>query len=460
MRYTLPFLALLGFGLAVSSCEDNSTIGGSVMQEQICIVVDSAYTVEGSVLSDQVIQSRTTTQLLGIIDAPEYGRFSSEFVTQFMPAVALNTEGVTADLIDSLRYVFSLPSGSYVGDSIVPMGLDIYPLTKQLPAPIYSDFDPEGYYDASTRLASTVYNASIMGLPDTLRYFTATLPRSLALKFYNEYITHPETYKTPEAFAQFFPGMYVRNSYGQGRVVRIPRSLLQLCYRKKTQKSDGSDTIIPCIGNYWAVTPEVVTNNNIRYTMAPSLRQRAAEGQQLIVAPTGFDLRLRFPGRELVDTYRGVKEKTKVINTLTFSIPADTIANTYGIGCPQSLLMVLTSKKKDFFANNTLPDDETSFIGTYNSATHTYNFTAMRGYIKWLLGKDTITDDDLEFTLTAVTVNYETGTTSDYYSLYYYGQATQSKVMISVVPYIDTPAMTRLDISCSKVTLTYTKQNY
>lgn len=460
MRKLTYIAAVLAASAALASCEDSSTIGSSVMQEQIVIEVDSAYTVEGSVLSDQVVQARTTTQLLGRIEAPEYGRFESDFVTQFMPAVAMQTEGVGVDLVDSLRYVFSLPKDSYVGDSIVPMGLEIYPLVKQLPSPIYSDFDPSEYYDHDTRLGATVYNASIMGLPDTLRYFTATLPRSLAVKFYEEYVNHPSTYQTPEAFAEFFPGMYVRNSYGQGRVVRIPRSLLQLCYRKHATKEDGSDTIISCIGNYWAVTPEVVTNNNIRYTMASSLRQRAAAGEHLIVAPTGLDVVVKMPARQLVNTYRSIREKTKIVNTLTFSIPADTVANKYGIGCPPTLLMVLSNKKDEFFAKNTLPDNETSFIATYNSATHSYTFSDMRGYLLWLLKKDEIADDDFDFTLTAVTVNYESGTTSDYYSLYYYGQATQSQVMISVVPYIETPAMTRLDIAGSQVTLTYTKQNY
>lgn len=41
-----------------------------------------------------------------------------------------------------MKFVMQMTNGCYTGDSVIPMGLKVYPLTKALPSPIYSNFDP------------------------------------------------------------------------------------------------------------------------------------------------------------------------------------------------------------------------------------------------------------------------------------------------------------------------------
>ena len=57
-----------------------------------------------------------------------------------------------------MRLLLKVPMGQYVGDSIVPMKVDVYKLHKSLPFPIYSDFDTKDYYYKSDLLGSRSYS--------------------------------------------------------------------------------------------------------------------------------------------------------------------------------------------------------------------------------------------------------------------------------------------------------------
>ncbi|MDE6309244.1 MAG: DUF4270 domain-containing protein [Muribaculaceae bacterium] len=452
----LPFI--VGAAAAVwafSACSESSNIGQSIVQDEIQIVVDSVYSVTGYTVENERIQSRTVTQLLGSIDAAEYGSFTSDFVTQYLPSVALDTVGIGVEDIDSLEMVLTVPLGGYVGDSITPMGLTVYELTKQLPSPIYSDFDPqaEGCYDPSKPIATKVYACNAVGEPDSLkklkyRTVSATLPRELGQRLYKAYLDNPTSYLEPSTFSKIFPGLYVANSYGTGRVIKIASNQLRMHYHKPDTTKTGADTIVSAYANYYTVSPEIITNNNINLAMAENLKHMAKAGDALLVAPAGMDVQMTFPLEEMLSRYRNNPNALTVINTLNFNVPVEEIANEYGIDPPQHLLMVLTSKRDEFFAKNQVTDNITSFYATYDAANKLYSFTGMRGYLLEMLDKAQITADDYTFTLTPVSVVVETTST--------YNPTT---FISAVVPYVDTPAMARLLLDKAKLKLTYSKQS-
>ena len=436
------------------SCDNSDEVGSSLNQADVTIVVDSTFTVTGHSVEALRVMSRTTTQLLGAIDAKGYGTLRSDVVTQFMPAADIDTVGVAASDIDSLRIVFSIPNGGYVGDSIAPLGIEIYRLNRQLPSPIYSDFDPTGYYDASTPLASIVYACNSQGYSDSIqaldyRGVIVKLPVELGRELYGLYRGNPATFQTPTEFAKHFAGLYIRNSYGNGCVIRVSNTIMQMFYHKQITDDDGKTVDKTYVGNYFGVTPEIVTNNNITYTGASELKAMADAGDAIISAPAGLDVEITFPAVEIMSRYRDNKGTLSVVNDLTFSIPAVSIRNDYNITPPPALLMVLSKDKDKFFAANSLPDNITSFTATYDASTGTYNFTGLRDYIIKLLDRDDVTADDYTFTLTPVTVN--TTTESSYYSVNTY--------TTSVVPYIDTPAMARLDLKNAKIIFKYSNQS-
>lgn len=442
--------------VAITSCDDeDSNIGSSIVEDQLSITIDSLYTVSGHSIPNSAVQSRTLLQLLGRIDAEGYGSLSSEVVTQFMPSATLDTTGVNVNMIDSMKLMLGVYHGNFVGDSVTPMGIEVYRLKRDLPSPIYSDFNPDGYYDPSEKLGSSIYNASTLGESDSLRnalYHTLTvnLPKSLARELYTAYKTDPDNFATPSAFINnVFKGIYIRNSYGSGRLTLVSNTLMRVYYHNIIQKEDGTDSTVFKMANYFAVTPEIVTNNNIGLNVAQDVKQKINEGENIVVSPAGYDVEFKFPIREIIASYKNGKGSEATINTLTFTVPADSVENKFGFGPAPYMLMVLKDKKNEFFQSNSLPDNKTSFYAEYNSSNQCYSFTGMRAYLIEMLDKETISDEDCTFVFTPVNVNTETNSSS------YYGTST---TVTSVIPYITVPTMTKISFDEAKIRFTYSNQ--
>lgn len=441
-----------------TSCNNTSTIGSELVGDEISIVVDSSFTITSQSVANDAVLSRTVMQLLGVIDAPDYGFISSDIVTQFMPAVSIDTTGIGINDIDSLKLNLLVSKGAFTGDSTALLGLEVYPLIRPLSAPIYSNFNPDGFYDKNDMIGSTVYNLLKLSEPDSLMkvaYHTISvdLPLEMARKFYTEFRNNPSTFSTPSAFAKFFPGLYIRNSYGSGRITRIGNTNMQIFYHQKTQNEAGRDTTYYKVGTYFAVTPEVITNNDITLNVADEIMNLINDGQTIMLAPAGYNAQIVFPAREIAAAYKaGTKNGIGVINRLTFQLPIEQIKNKYEIGVPADVVMVLKKDYEEFFLNNTLPDNITSFRATItitNQGTFEYVFSDMRQYIVNLLAKDTITDDDVTFVLVPVFVNSESNND-------YYGNSTTT--VTAVTPYVAEPKMGRILPDKAKINFVYSLQ--
>lgn len=458
MKLTGKISSIILAAAALTACEDGtSTIGSSLITDDTQIIIDSSFVATARSVENKVVQSKTITQLLGRLDAKEFGTFSSDFVSQFMPAMSIDTVGVTLDQIDSIKLVMFMVPGDFTGDSLVPMGLEVYRLNKALPSPIYSDFNPDGYYDASKPIGSRIYtghamhNDSLNNL--SFRTISVNLPRSYGQELYSSYLQHPDLFASPEQFAQWFPGLYVTNTFGTGRVVNISETRLNMYYRKNgvdTVDGVAVDTVYNLVRSYFAVTPEVINNNNINLAISPEITALANSGKSIIVAPAGMEVEMAFPAQSIIDTYRKSSGNLSVLNSVTIDIPALAIDNDYGINPPENILMVLKSKKKEFFEQNKITDNKIAFLATYSEAKKMYSFPDMRQYIIDLLEKQSLDADDYIFTITPVNVETET-TSSNYY---------QSGVsyITSISPYVTKPALVELDIPKAKIKVTFTRQ--
>lgn len=445
----------------LSACDDSSTLGNSLISDNTEVVIDSTFTVTGQSLRDDAVLSRTTSQLLGKIDAKEFGSISSDFVTQFMPAVNLDTTGVTINDIDSVKLIMDYTSSSFTGDSLVPMGFKVYPLTRQLESPIYSNFNPKGFYDESncwtpqTQIYTTnaQHDDSLANVYN--RHLSVKLPLEFGKKVFNEYLTNPSTFATPMAFAKFFPGIYVKNTFGSGRITNFTNTYINFYYTRHatyTNKvGETRDTTYHSTSSYLGVTPEIIANNIINMTLSKEIDRRIQEGQTLLVAPTGYNARITLPMKEMVENYRRNGGEMSVINTLTMAIPVVEIPNTYNIAPPANVLLILESEKDKFFANNDINDDKTSFVATYDSTNKQYYFSGLRQYFIELLNKESITDKDVTFVLLPVNL-----TTESSESNYYYG--TSTVYITAIKPYVSNPAMCRLNLDDVKIKFTYSKQ--
>ena len=459
-RRLSPAAIAVAAGMLGACSDTTGSIGSSLVEDETEVVVETYFKVTGHTSASNIpVQSRTISQLLGSIHADGYGSFSSEFVTQFLPATSLDTEGVLPEYIDSMKLTMQIPLGSgCIGDSILPMGLNVYRLNRQLPQPIYSDFDASEYYDARTGLlASKIYSYNTIAAPDSIkklnyRVIDVDMPVSLARELFNLYKENPAAYATPMAFARYFPGIAVTNSFGSGRVVDILSTTMRMYYHTMGTDEDGNPVKVPHSNTYFAVTPEIVSNNCITYDMASSLQQRIDAGENIIVAPAGRDVEMEFPIKEVVDYYYANSGTVSAINTLTFQIPASVVENSYGIEPPAQLLLVLKDKKNEFFLNNSVTNNVNSFYAEYNAAKGCYTFSALRPYLMDIIdrfgAKGVIPAEEYTFSIVPVTV--ETETISSY--------GSNRVVVSSVTPYVQKPAMVRLDLDKATVKLTFSKQ--
>lgn len=444
---------------AFSACEDTPDVGNSLVEDETEVVKVSDFKVTGRTVGNASVETRNLVEMLGRIDANGYGKMSAEFVTQLMPSAQLGAN-LTRENVDSIRIEFYISNGAYVGDSLAPMGLEVYKLNRQLPANINSQFDVSQYYDPADLIASKIYTCNALGATDSvqnLKYrqidvkLNQAATRKIADELITLYETNPQAYLFPAIFAKEFPGIYVKNSYGSGRIVEISQTQMTLYYHTTTVGDDGEEKIVRHSGSYFAVTPEIILNNILRFEMSSDLERMIADGEKIIVAPVGKDVELDFPIEKVIDYYNAHSGSLAVVNTLSLKLPAEVIENNYGIVPPEHLLMVLKSKKDKFFANNELADNVTSFYASYNATDKCYTFGGLRNYLLDVLKKKNLTAEDYTFILTPVTVVTESNSTNPYYG-------TTSEYVSAIDPYIGAPRMVKFDFDKAEVSLTFSKQ--
>ena len=466
-KMILAALVLLG----MHSCTDE-TIGVSITDSVSSIIEDSSFVITGhSVLNDRV-QMRTTTKMLGDLNAAGFGRVTASAVTMWMPAAKIDTARLTVQSLDSCRLKLRLPvNGGYTGNAQAPMRLDVYRLNKALPNPIYSDFDPTGYYESSSLLASesyspssgwlevssaTSYSGSTSG--DTVRVISVPMPLTLAQEIYNAYLSDPSRFLNPRDFAESFPGIYITNSYGSGHVLNIKATELDVYYHRHCILNDTTEVDSTYSQTYLASTPEVVSNNIIRYEIDDAVKQMVNAGEAIIAAPAGYEVQLRFPIQDIIEKYRAnVGNNQAIINKLSLELPVSIPVTEYDIQPPTYLLMVKTSKKDAFINGDSLVNNKDSFYATYDATTHSYVFSGLRDYVINILNNQggIATEDDFNFTVTPVDVT--TYTYPQSYSYYYYS-STPTSVVTKISPMVSRPAIVRLLLDKAKIKMTYSKQ--
>ena len=251
-------LALLMVAGLVSCTDEN--IGPSITDTRSTIYEDSSFTITGTTVANTRLQARTSTQLVGKLHNPGYGTLTSDVVCQLMPSNTIDTAGVLS--IDSCRLTLCITtsnSSAFTGDSLAPMRMNVYALNKQLPTPIYSDFDPTGYYSPGDLLGSTVYSPKSAELQSSYSSSTYTtyywkevhvkLPQSFAQSMYDLYKSNREAFSDPDKFAAHYPGLYITNSYGNGRVMNYYATDIDVYYHQHVQLTDSTDTGRPGCGH-------------------------------------------------------------------------------------------------------------------------------------------------------------------------------------------------------------------
>ena len=467
----LLLIATLIVAVGFNSCTDE-TIGTSISDIKSALISDSNFVLTGTSVRNSHLRSRSSIQLLGKVTAPGYGTLTSDVVTQFMPSRAIDTVGVHggASWIDSCFITMRVAIGDVTGDSLAPMRMNIFKLNKTLPVPIFSDFDPSSYYSPGDLMGSVTYSASELARKEIMTqtgvagyYYEINVPVSVdyARDMFNEYKNDPATFATPANFANYFPGVYITNSYGEGHVMNFYDIEFVTYYRKYEKLTEATDTIYPAkTQSYLAVTPEVVYNNNISLEPCDAIEAMVNAGDAIIMSPAGYEVKVQFPVQSIIDKYNSdTEDALGKINSLSLEIPAENITNLYDIAPPKYLWMVKESYRDTFFEKESLTNNKDAFYAEYNAQEKTYLFPGLRNYILDIINNKggVATPEDVNFVIMPIDVTtYTNNASSSYY--YYYSSSSTTSVVTKIAPAVSKPSMVKLNLEKAIINLMYSKQ--
>ena len=392
---------------AISSCsEDTSTVGYSLtsVADRFTTETDTFDITTRSIPSGAVL-SRNAYSYLGRIKDPETGTYiKCDYSTQFS---LLESESATlfksSDIIAS-RDENNLPIvdscnvhiliNTFQGDSLTAMKLALMELTKPMKNSdvIYTDFDPEAAgivrTDNGAVRSDKVYTTSDLTLSDSMRnvyrtgkYFAyVKVPLNKEYidkdgKKYNNYGTYimRKYYENTSYFKNFnsfirnvCPGFYIKSTDGQGIIIEVAFTQLNIYYRYK------SDDVVYSASCSLNSTDEVLKATHISYDKTGIDKLVENDTCTYLKTPAGIYTEVTLP---IDDIKKGHENDTITSAKVTFTRmrPRSDLSEVI-LEEPTQVLLIEKDSLKSFFEDNGTPDNMKAYLATYNSNQKTYSF--------------------------------------------------------------------------------------
>lgn len=380
-----PLLIGLGLGITIlSGCSDDLNLVGSTIQpggDKMPVYVDTFQMQATTLLMDSVY-ARTTSGLLGEFYDPLYGSVKSDYICQFYcpEDFKFKHEPINGQ-IDSVDFKIIYQDKAWVGDSLTPMRAQIYPVTKQLEKDFYTNFDPADYCNMQESLGMQTYTAYDNSVPDSVRYhkyndqytyiptITIRMPKTFGQKIYDETVNNRGTFSSQENFNEFFPGLYITNTYGSGNILQITYSSISIYYRYNIKGSQDQDSTVYS-SETLNVTKEVLQLNRFKNTDLTPLLQ-PSDSITYLKTPAGVYTQLVIPAKDIAE-----RINDRIINNIPLTIKALPQENwQWALNAPANLLLLPKDSLATFFVNNKIEDKKTSFLADYSNSNRSYNFS-------------------------------------------------------------------------------------
>lgn len=398
----LKFLVALGIAATLYSCDDETTgIGQFVADADMIPAKADSYTIETESYLLDSVYSRSSTAYLGKFTDKDYGTFSSDFLVQ----INCPENFILPDRIEEIKTAkLGLYYTSYFGDSLASIRVQIDPLTKAIKddgtnkALYYSNLDPTEYYDKNaTPLAIKDYSAYDRTIPDSVRNEDGYYP-NVAIdlgdgfcKNFLEKYNYTETvngktihpyFKDSESFINnVLKGFYVHTISGEGSILYISDIYLHLTIAYWTKTSEDKDTLVHTVVPM-SSTKEVFMSTRFKNS---GMKELVSDPKcTYLKTPAGLCTEVTLPIEEM---YQAHKNDTLNSISVSFQKLKDQSNNPFKMGTPSNLLMVRKVEMKDFFENNKVYDNKTTFIATYSSTTNSYDFSKLNRLISYIFSE-------------------------------------------------------------------------
>lgn len=371
----ISFFSLIATLLVLmSSCANNQTIGGSIQPESDKVSTDTMTLaiVSQTRVVDSILQ-KNSKALLGEFTDPDFGTTQAEFMAQFYCPHQFEFPQTAQETDSAFLYLFF---DEWFGDSSSLFETSVYPLSKPLDMDqaYYTNISTEEYCDKSRKLGTVSHTIQTSGNQWTSAYnycIRIKLDTDFARQFMRDNREHPEYFDGPIAFADYFKGLYIANSYGNGAILYITYAELEFCYNYSyTHPLYGERDTIGAV--YFPITKEVKQVNQYKH---PDLNEYlpvndTKDSLNYIYSPAGMFTSISIPMEKIMDAL-----SDKSINSARLTLSAaDLKEQKWGMQPPGTLLLLKDQDIHQFFADYCLADNLYSFTADYNRATESYTF--------------------------------------------------------------------------------------
>ena len=392
---------------AISSCsEDTSTLGYSLTSDvdRFTIETDTFDITTRSIAAGSVL-SRNAYSYLGRIKDPETGTYiKCDYTMQFslleseVNSLFKSSESIfgrdenNQPIVDSCNVHILI--NTYQGDSLTAMKLALMELNKPMKSTdaIYTDYDPEAAgivrTDVGAVRSEKVYSASDLTLSDSMRnvyrtgkYFAyVKVPLNKEYidkdgKKYNNYGTYiMRKYYENTSYIKNInslirnvcPGFYIKSTDGQGIIIEVAFTQLNIYYRYK------SDDVVYSASCSLNSTDEVLKATHISYDKTGIDKLVENDTCTYLKTPAGIYTEVTLP---IDDIKKGHENDTITSAKVTFTRmrPRSDLSEVI-LEEPTQVLLIEKDSLKSFFEDNGTPDNMKAYLATYNSNQKTYSF--------------------------------------------------------------------------------------
>lgn len=430
---TLLILAITLSTLTFVACDDDLTSLGSSIQpggDDIFVGSDTLSLTAVTRSFNDSVYARTVYGLLGEYTDPIFGKIKSDYLCEFYCAEnsAFADPYKMGITIDSVR--LNTEFTYFAGDTVSPMGLSVYEVTKPLKAFFFTSVNPENYCDMQKLLGQSIF--SIQDVPDTvisstrIRTISTNLNLELGQRFYNEWKNSDgATFKNSDALKEFFKGVYVTTNFGSGSIINVDYTEFDIYYTYTYEKGDASENTVDrdTLGVFrLPVTPEVIQMNHIKSSPPAGMITEGPTGKTYMNTPAGLYTEVTIPLDAIVNAAVAGAGKDAVINAANFKMLGNTEEEAKsGLSRPSDILFINKDSLPNFFYNRKLHDAQTSFVTTRSTTNNSYDFgnlaSVINYYTKYYKEKGVSPLPDLKYLVIPVTATYTQTTNSSGYTV-------------------------------------------
>lgn len=413
----LKFLAAVGLAATLYSCDDTTTGVGEFVADADEITA-SAQTFEATTktlkytdLNPDGVFSRTSSAYLGKFTDPDFGTYTTDFITQINCTEGFEFPETTQEIVAT---TLELSYASFFGDSLAPMRVRVDILNQPIDdtgedlSLYYTSYDPTKFYDANgNALAEQDYavrdnswtDAAIDSIKNTNGYYppliidldkkknfdigqneSGTFSQYL-LKKYKE---DKENFKDAYSFIHnVLPGFYVHTTGGEGSILYIGDIWLRMKVKYLVERpSTGAVDSTVYTSIPFAATNEVYMSTRLENSEDRFDELTKETEHTYLKTPAGLCTEVKLPLQKMYDALG-----TDTLNSVSMSftkyknVSNNSASSPYKMGTPQNLLLIRKNEVKDFFEQRKNYDSKTTFLGTYSSTTNSYSFSQVNRLI-------------------------------------------------------------------------------